>query len=41
MEERDGDEAVFRALADPTRRRLLDRLYAEDGLSQGRLEGTV
>lgn len=38
MEERDEEEAVFRALADPTRRRLLDRLYAEDGLTQSRLE---
>jgi DNA-binding transcriptional ArsR family regulator len=27
----DGDDAVFRALADPTRRHLLDRLYERDG----------
>lgn len=38
MEERDEDDAVFKALADPTRRRLLDRLHAEGGLSQSRLE---
>jgi DNA-binding transcriptional ArsR family regulator len=25
------DDAVFRALADPSRRRLLDRLHAENG----------
>ena len=27
----DDDDAVFRALADPTRRHLLDRLYERDG----------
>ncbi|ASW53314.1 transcriptional regulator [Plantactinospora sp. KBS50] len=27
----DDDDAVFRALADPTRRRLLDSLYARNG----------
>lgn len=32
------DDAVFKALADETRRRLLDRLFEHDGLSQGRLE---
>lgn len=30
-------EAVFRALADPTRRRLLDRLFERDGRSLGEL----
>lgn len=29
---------VFRALADPTRRRLLDELFARDGQSLGELE---
>ncbi len=29
---------VFKALADPTRRELLDRLFAEDGQSLGALE---
>lgn len=32
------DEAVFRALADPTRRRLLDRLFARDGRTLTALE---
>ena len=27
----DGDDAVFSALADPTRRRLLDHLFEHDG----------
>ena len=27
----DGDDVVFRALADPTRRHLLDQLYERDG----------
>src|SRR5665213_984800 len=31
-------EAVFRALADPTRRRLLDELFGEDGQSLSALE---
>jgi DNA-binding transcriptional ArsR family regulator len=31
-------DEVFRALADPTRRRLLDRLYAQDGQSLKALE---
>src|SRR6476620_12216868 len=31
-------DAVFRALADPTRRRLLDQLYKEDGQSLSELE---
>ena len=32
-------EKVFRALADPTRRRLLDALHKEDGQTLGALEG--
>ncbi|MEX2080739.1 MAG: helix-turn-helix domain-containing protein, partial [Dehalococcoidia bacterium] len=31
------DEAVFRALADPTRRALLDRLQGRDGQTLGEL----
>lgn len=31
------DDAVFRALADPSRRLLLDRLYEHDGQSLGQL----
>ena len=31
-------DAVFRALADPTRRRLLDELFREDGQTLGALE---
>jgi DNA-binding transcriptional ArsR family regulator len=31
-------DAVFKALADPTRRALLDRLYEEDGQSLSALE---
>jgi DNA-binding transcriptional ArsR family regulator len=31
------DDAVFRALADHSRRRLLDRLYAENGQTLGDL----
>jgi len=31
-------DEVFKALADPTRRELLDRLFAEDGQSLGALE---
>ena len=31
-------DEVFRALGDPTRRRLLDRLYESDGLSLSELE---
>mgnify|MGYP003693980595 CR=1 FL=1 len=30
-------DQVFKALADPTRRRLLDRLYRESGLTLGQL----
>jgi uncharacterized protein YndB with AHSA1/START domain len=33
-----GMDAVFRALADPTRRSLLDELYKQDGQSLGALE---
>ncbi len=33
------DDLVFRALADPTRRRLLDRLYERDGRTLTELEG--
>lgn len=32
-----SDDLVFKALADPTRRALLDRLHAHDGLSLGEL----
>src|SRR5579863_6032909 len=31
------DDAVFRALADQSRRQLLDRLHAENGLTLGEL----
>jgi uncharacterized protein YndB with AHSA1/START domain/DNA-binding transcriptional ArsR family regulator len=34
-------DAVFKALADPTRRELLDRLFAEDGQTLGALEAEV
>src|SRR6478672_8495244 len=37
----DETDAVFRALADPTRRLLLDALFAEDGQTAGRLCGQV
>jgi DNA-binding transcriptional ArsR family regulator len=30
-------DRVFKALADPTRRKLLDRLYADNGLTLGEL----
>ena len=32
-----SDDTVFKALADPSRRALLDRLYAENGLTLGEL----
>ena len=32
-----GDEAVFRALADPTRRAILDGLFERDGQSLGEI----
>jgi len=34
----DEDDRVFRALADPTRRRLLDRLFEREGLTLSELE---
>jgi uncharacterized protein YndB with AHSA1/START domain len=34
-------DAVFKALADPTRRRLLDELYEEDGQTLSALEGRL
>ena len=34
----DDDDRVFRALSDPTRRHLLDRLFAEQGRTLGELE---
>ncbi len=33
-----AEEAVFRALADPTRRAILDRLFEQDGQSLGEIE---
>jgi DNA-binding transcriptional ArsR family regulator len=36
-----GDDAVFKALADPTRRTLLDRLFAHDGLTLTELESQL
>ena len=35
------DDAVFRALADPSRRLLLDRLFERDGLTLGELESAL
>jgi DNA-binding transcriptional ArsR family regulator len=37
VEERASDDAVFRALADPHRRALLDALFARDGQRLGEL----
>lgn len=34
-------DRVFKALADSTRRRLLDRLYAENGLTLGELSAQM
>src|SRR5689334_5280831 len=34
----DEQDVVFRALADPTRRALLDELFREDGQTLGQLE---
>jgi DNA-binding transcriptional ArsR family regulator len=34
----DGVDEVFKALADPTRRSLLDELYRQDGQTLGMLE---
>jgi DNA-binding transcriptional ArsR family regulator len=35
------DDRVFKALADPTRRHLLDRLYARDGRTLSELESEL
>ena len=35
------DDAVFKALADPTRRHLLDRLYERDGRTLTELESEL
>ena len=35
------DDRVFKALADPTRRHLLDRLYARDGRTLTELESDL
>lgn len=35
------DDRVFKALADPTRRRLLDRLYADNGQTLGALSARL
>ncbi len=37
----DDDDLVFKALADPTRRLLLDRLFTRDGLTLTELEAEV
>ena len=37
----DADDLVFRALADPVRRLLLDTLFRRDGRSLGELEAAV
>ena len=37
----DADDLVFRALADPVRRLLLDALFQRDGRSLGELEAAV
>jgi DNA-binding transcriptional ArsR family regulator len=37
----DDEDLVFKALADPTRRLLLDRLFERDGLTLGELEAEV
>lgn len=37
----DEDDPVFKALADRTRRLLLDRLYQRDGMTLGELEAEV
>jgi DNA-binding transcriptional ArsR family regulator len=37
----DDDDRVFKALADPTRRLLLDRLFERDGRTLGELEAEV
>jgi DNA-binding transcriptional ArsR family regulator len=35
------EDLVFKALADPIRRRLLDRLFAHDGMTLSELEAEV
>jgi DNA-binding transcriptional ArsR family regulator len=35
------DDVVFKALADPTRRHLLDRLFERDGLTLSELESEL
>ena len=35
------DDRVFKALADPTRRHLLDRLYKRDGRTLSELESEL
>src|SRR4029077_12902118 len=37
----DDDDGVFKALADPTRRHLLDRLFERDGRSLTELEADL
>jgi DNA-binding transcriptional ArsR family regulator len=37
----DGEDLVFKALADPTRRLLLDRLFERDGMTLVELEAEV
>ena len=37
----DDEDLVFKALADPTRRLLLDRLFERDGMTLGDLEAEV
>jgi DNA-binding transcriptional ArsR family regulator len=38
VDDEDSDDRVFRALADPSRRLLLDRLFERDGRALGELE---
>ena len=40
-ERADDDDRVFKALADPTRRHLLDRLFARDGRTLTELESEL
>ena len=37
----EDEDLVFKALADPTRRLLLDRLFERDGMTLGELEAEV
>src|SRR5438094_7244146 len=37
----EDDDRIFRALADPTRRHLLDRLFERDGRTLGGLESEL